>query len=310
VPHSYTVGPSRPTIVQAARRNPGSLWLIGNEMDRKDWAGGGQDEILPQLYADAYYEMYTLIKDADPTAKIAIGGIIQPTPLRLEYLTIVWDTYLAKYGSPMPVDVWNTHNFMIREQLNGWGADVPPGVNATVGEYVFQRNPDGSFRLDESGNRIPMSDHTYHIDMAIFDQQIRAFRRWMAERGQQNKPLIVTEYGVLYDNGTLFPIRAGQPPAYTYDDPTPVVDFMLKTFDYFLHTRDCSIGYLADDCRLVQAWNWFSLNSYGGLNQHAKLVNSTTRMPTKAGEAFGNYSRLNIMPLSRYYPVPVPEFVP
>ena len=43
----------------------------------------------------AYHELYTLIKGADPTARLAIGGVIQATPLRLEYLTKVWNEYRA-----------------------------------------------------------------------------------------------------------------------------------------------------------------------------------------------------------------------
>ena len=36
-PPSYSFWPSADVIAQAARANPGSLWLIGNEMDRRDW---------------------------------------------------------------------------------------------------------------------------------------------------------------------------------------------------------------------------------------------------------------------------------
>jgi hypothetical protein len=85
-PYTYTLtSPGGLTEVASfARSNPGSLWLIGNEMDRRDWDAGGQDEMLPELYAHAYHELYHLIKNADPTALVAIGGVVQPTPLRLE----------------------------------------------------------------------------------------------------------------------------------------------------------------------------------------------------------------------------------
>ena len=117
-PPSYSFWPSADVIAQTARANPGSLWLIGNEMDRRDWPGGGQDEMLPELYATAYRDLYTLIKGADPAARLAIGGVIQATPLRLQYLTKAWDAYQQYYGTPMPVDVWNVHNFILKESIN------------------------------------------------------------------------------------------------------------------------------------------------------------------------------------------------
>ena len=44
VPHTYRYSPNAETIVQAALAKPGSIWLLGNEIDRK-----GQDDILPTL---------------------------------------------------------------------------------------------------------------------------------------------------------------------------------------------------------------------------------------------------------------------
>ncbi len=171
VPHDYVFSPGLDQIAAAARANPGALWLIGNEMDRRDWPGGGQDETLPETYAVAYHDLYHFIKSVDPRARIAIGGVIQATPLRLEYLTKIWNTYQQRYGSPMPVDIWNVHNFILKETADDYGAGIPPGSNALQGvTYPTDRT---------------------HVDMTIFDQQIRAFRSWMKERGQQNKPLRV-----------------------------------------------------------------------------------------------------------------------
>ena len=159
-PYSYTFWPSADVIAQAARANPGSLWLIGNEMDRRDWQGGGQDEMLPELYATAYYDLYTLIKGADPTARLAVGGIIQATTLRLEYLAKIWDAYQQQFGTSMPVDVWNVHNFIFREKScvtypgDCWGADIPPGSSASTGALYSDAD---------------------HVNMVIFDQHIRAF---------------------------------------------------------------------------------------------------------------------------------------
>lgn len=304
VPYSYSLRPGLHAIRQAAQARPGSLWLIGNEMDRIDWGDpnypggatfGHQDEMLPEVYARAYHELYHEIKSVDPTAQIAIGGIIQPTPLRLQYLTKVWDAYTQEYWQDMPVDVWNTHNFMIREGPNvagEWGAGIPPGINADQGEFVGWR--------DENGDR------TYHIDMQIFDQQIRAFRQWMKERNQQHKPLIVSEYGVLFPNQGIFlnfNMYYDETGNFAYDIPDPAVDFMLATFNYFMTERDCEIGFPADDCRLVQAWNWFSLNGNDGYNPHGRLVTISDGALTPAGNAFRDFALNNQWELSQ----PIPE---
>ncbi len=36
-----------------------------------------------------------------------------------------------------------------------------------------------------------------HADMTIFRRQILDFRRWMAEQGFRDRPLVVSEYGIL-----------------------------------------------------------------------------------------------------------------
>ena len=227
VPYDYVVYSSGGVdgMLAAAQANPGALWLIGNEMDRRDWNGGGQDEMLPELYATAYHELRNAILAVDPTARFSIGGVIQATPARLDYLTKMWNSYRAQYGSDMPVDVWNVHNFIFQEVCDGHGADVPPGH----GCY-------GTIYSD--------SDHN---NMQIFDEQIRAMRQWMKDRGQQQKPLIVSEYGIVYRHEGM-------------DNFDLVRRFMLDTFDYFMNTKDCSLGLSSDDCRLVQRWAWYSLD--------------------------------------------------
>lgn len=97
--------PDPATIRAAAEANPGSMWLVGNEPD-VTW----QDNTTPERYAERYHELYHLLKSADPTCWVAIGGVAQPTPLRLAYLDRILSAYQAHYGEPMPVDVWNVHN--------------------------------------------------------------------------------------------------------------------------------------------------------------------------------------------------------
>jgi len=292
-PHSYTMRPNATIIENTARARPGMTWLIGNEMDRLDWEGGGQDEMLPDLYARAYKEIRDIIKAADPTAQIAIGGIIQPTPLRLKYLTTVWNKYKEFYGVDMPVDVWNIHAFVIaelcgwEEQSGGgriykcWGSGVPPGETERRGAYV--------------------GSDWKHIDRDTFAEQIRNFRQWMKDRGQQQKPLIITEYGVLYDT---IPCNNDCPNAaeYNLQDPTVVHNFMLWTFDYFLNTKDANLGYAADDNRLVQKWAWFSLEDVGwNFNHYAALYDNQTKTIAEAGVKFRQYATTNYQALRADY---------
>lgn len=286
-PHAYEYSPDAASITAYAQANPGLTWLIGNEMDRLDWAGGGQDEMLPTLYPRAYKEITDIIKTADPTAKLAIGGVIQPTPLRLGYLTTVWNKYKEYYGVEMPVDVWNVHAFVVseecRQETSGlicYGGGVPPGANTLQGDYLGQ--------------------DWKHIDRTTFEKQIRAFRGWMKDRGQQKKPLIVTEYGVLYVE-TACINGCPNPAQYNLKDPDVIHSFMLWTFDYFLNARDCNLSEI-DDCHLVQEWAWFSLEDVQWeFNPYTTLFDRATREIQPAGEKFRDYTNANFEALSRGY---------
>ncbi|NJO00107.1 MAG: hypothetical protein HC875_41350 [Anaerolineales bacterium] len=128
-PPAYTVTPNLTSLVSRIQANPGAVWFIGNEIDRRDWNGGGQDEITPELYASAFHEIRDVIKATDPTAKIGIGSLVEATPLRLKYLDRLWSAYSDQYGYSMgqDIDVWNIHGFILREVKNSWGAEIRPG---------------------------------------------------------------------------------------------------------------------------------------------------------------------------------------
>ena len=214
--------PDLDTIGAIAAANPGSLWLIGNEPD-VIWQGN----VMPADYARSYHQIYFALKKADPSCQVAIGGVSQPTPLRFQYLDMILDAYHDLTGEVMPVDVWNVHAFILREEKDSWGVDIPPGIDAT------------------SGLLYEIEDHD---DMEIFQQQIIAFRRWMKEKGEREKPLIISEYGIL------------MPADYGFDHPR-VREFMYASFDFFLTAADDSLGYPPDGNRLVQRWAWFSLSN-------------------------------------------------
>jgi hypothetical protein len=212
--------PHAETIQSAAIANPGSTWLIGNEPDVA-W----QDNTMPERYAELYHELYNLLKAVDPTCQVAIAGISQPTPLRLAYLERVLEAYQTRYGEPMVVDVWNMHGFVLREELDSWGVGIPPGSDATAGVL---------YEIDDHG------------DPSAFQEQILVFRRWMAEHGQRDRPLVLSEFGIL------------MPPDYGFDSAR-VQAYMYATLDYLSTATDERFGYPQDGNRLVQCWAWYSL---------------------------------------------------
>jgi len=184
---------------------------------------------------------------------VAIGGVSQPTPLRLAYLDRVLAAYKTQYSTEMPVDVWNIHAFILREERNSWGVGIPPGMNVDKGTLR---------EIDD------------HADMAIFRQQIVDFRRWMAERGQRDKPLIVSEYSIL------------MPEDYGFRSDV-VSKFMKESFDYLLTAQDAALGYSADGNRLVQAFCWFS--TADKVYPTSNLFDPETHAITPVGKAFKEY---------------------
>jgi hypothetical protein len=249
----FVFSPPTATLQAIVAANPGAVWLIGNEPDSPS-----QDNLVPELYARAYRHLYQLIKTVDPTARLGAGSIVQPTPLRLQYLDQVLAAYRAYYSQTLPADLWNIHSYILREitfddpeaMNNGgpyavWGAYVPPGINATRGELYTE---------------------SQMFSIPIFRQRLIDFRAWMARNGYRDLPLLITEYGTLYP----------YPPYdidYYYDEfGVPLTEdrtaaFLTQTYDVLLTLTDTAIGYPADGNRIVQRWAWYSVNDpiYGGI---------------------------------------------
>ncbi len=240
--------PDAAALQDIARHNPGTLWMVGNEPD-VIW----QANATPQEYARVYHDAYHLLKEADPTCQVAIGAISQVTPLRLRYLEAVLAAYREVYNQPMPVDVWNIHLAILREERGSWGVDIPPGL------------------ADDEGILYEIGDNA---DLEILKQQVRTFRRWMAQRGWRDKPLIVTEFSVL------------MPPEYGF--PFNVVRrFMTGASDFLLNARDDSTGLPADGNRLVQRWAWYSVADTRYFT--GNLFDPNTAQITPLGQAFADY---------------------
>jgi hypothetical protein len=248
-----------PQIGRIVDANPGDHWILGNEMDRY-----GQDGLTPLQYARFYHDVYYFIKQRDPSSRLAIGGIVQPTKLRLRYLDMVLSAYEQQYGEKMPIDIMDIHNFILPENC-GWGAGIPPGLNAYANE----------------GTPCPAT-LAAHGNIETFKQQIRTLRQWMKDRGYQDRPLVISEYGILLSQYHGFPHSV-------------VRNYMLASFDFMLNTKDSATGYPADDYRLVQQFAWFSLNyyefdlaTYQGLN--GNLFDHGSRQIMPLGIDFANYT--------------------
>ncbi len=119
-----------------------------------------------------------------------------------------------------------------------------------------------------------------HDDINLFRQQIVRFRQWMKDRGERDKELIVSEYGILLPEG----------PGHGFDE-VRVRTFMLNTFDYFMTATDPELGHPLDGNRLVQRWAWYSLNDnrFEGYRLRSHLFDSTSKEITSLGLAFEDY---------------------
>ncbi len=258
-------------------QNPGVLWLVGNEPDR----AVAQDALYPQVYARAYHDIYHFIKERDPSAEIAVAGLVQVSENRLQYLTLMWDAYLQYYGTPMPVDVWNMHAYAFPERrfdntnIYAW---VALGTDRNNALYYSEGDPSLCGQAD-------VRCIAEHDDIDILKQQITDMRLWMKERGQQQKPLVISEYGL------LFPYEQDTPTQCFIEDEfgncfteQRNVDFANNSFALLESYIDPALGYSLDNNRMVQQWLWFATRSEP--QNKYKLVNEEGTALTSLGVAF------------------------
>jgi hypothetical protein len=256
-------------------RRPGSVWVIGNEPDT---TYGGQDELLAEVYADRYYELARIIRKLDPSAKLAFGSIVQPTPLRMRYLARAWDRLVSDAGgvrnASLLIDIWSIHSFILNEDPGKWGTGIPLGFEGDYSDAVI----------------ITDFSDTYNIE--IFKQRIIAFRSWMAEKGERDKPLWITEYGSLFP-----PIDPPGGPDYYNISDEDTTSFMLDTFIFMLGAEDDQAGMPADSNHLVQRWFWYSLNEHRYVFGGSLFDPDNAKLPTWVGNHFINFQAGNLMPV-------------
>lgn len=286
LPAYRTVVPLNNQFAALIEDNPGDMWFIGNEVDRgpnPDFLWSGQGDMFPEIYARAYHDVRAFIKSHDATARVAPSALVQVTPGRLQYLDKVWAAYQKLYGGPMPVDVWNMHLYILPEvepdgvTPNGI-ASVANGTDPTLGKRSSGNDP----------NRCADDDvycFAEHDNMDIFAEQVIAMRQWMKEHGQQQKPLILSEFSLLYpyiDEGESCFLQDEYGGCFT---PDRVSSFMVKAFNYLNTLKRQDLGYALDSNRLVQQWNWFSIytNQAGDVSN---IVRADQETLTQVGNTY------------------------
>ena len=255
--------------------HPGQVWIIGNEPDVPH---GGQDNLLPEVYAQRFYDFASRIRDLDSTARIGFAPIAQPTPLRLKYLDRVFArlSTTTQYGPPLAgglsqtlalIDIFTIHGFTVNEGYREWGAGIPAG---------FAPNDPDAYKID-----IWTELYKTH-DINLFSTWVTSMRVWMRDHGARGKPLWVTEYGSL-----MPPLDPPGADFFNVSDEDSR-DYMLATFSFIYNTTSTDYGYPADNNRLVQRGYWYSLNErrdrFGG-----SLFDPINKQRTIIGDAFVEY---------------------
>lgn len=283
---TYTVSPplTENGLGNVVDSRPGTLWILGNEVDRGPDPGqtqGGQGDTFPDVYARAYHEVYYFIKQRDPSAQIANSALVQVTPGRLQYLDLMWDAYKTYYGQSMPVDVWNMHLYILPE-VNPSGdpngiANVALGTDPALGRKESGGNP----ALCPLANVYCIAEHD---NMSVFHEQVIAMRTWMRDHGQRSKPLILSEFSLLY------PYEDDGPTCFLQDEfgncftPQRVINFLNNSFNYLKNTTNSSLGYPLDGNRLIQQSLWFSVNNQDGVGNVSDLMRDNALTPV--GQAY------------------------
>jgi hypothetical protein len=169
------------------------------------------------------------------------------------------------------IDFWHIHEQVLCETCP-WGAGVPPGLDD-------QRDLIGC----DYGEHDTLTEYD-HADAEIYKAHIRGWvegeegkpglsrcnaatpeqtvgmRGFMKRRGFRDKPLVLSEYGILQPSGCGYlgvDVEHGN---------QLVKDFMTVTFDFNLGIGDDpgidpDLGLPSDGNRLVQRWAWYSANS-------------------------------------------------
>ncbi|MEM8858514.1 MAG: hypothetical protein AAGD96_09340, partial [Chloroflexota bacterium] len=262
--------------------NPGKVWVVGNEADREQV----QDSLLPETYARAYHDAYAYVKSVDPTAQIALGGLVNFAPDREQYLDLVFAEYQRIYGSKMPVDVFTMHVYNLwgrhfgSQTADAGGSSIALGTNPNLTWQTAIQNGIFSAELCDRDDVVCVDEHD---DVDIFKSQIIRMRQWMKNNGYQERPLILREFG-LNLTSDFCDINGERITAQR------AADYLTSTITWMDSYTDSSIGYSLDDNRLVQRWAWFIIDQEIDVPAEADIshliTNYTINYPSCSSQDF------------------------
>lgn len=128
--------------------------------------------------------------------------------------------------------------------------------------------------------------HAYGFGRSIdfdycFRPTIETYRQVMADYGYRDKPLVITEVGVLEG------VYVGWIPE------SYVLDFQIQAFDYLRTATSETTGMPSDGNRLVQRWAWFALTGWHPSDDHkwdkTALFDIDTKAITAVGQQYSDY---------------------
>jgi hypothetical protein len=241
------VHPSIAQIQSRVTANP-SLYPDGTT-----WLIGNEiiwdDQRTPTQYTQDYHAFYYGIKGINPTYKVANGSVI----------TSVYYNRAGFTGTP-----YELLDAIRDAYLSLYGEPWPVDV-WNIHPYVW-------------------TQATVQLELADFENQLHTFRNYMASIGEQDKPLIITEYGLL-----------------NYHDESWMINYLLGSFEILL-SRGHPNGMPDDEGRLVQRWAWFVNNNHvwqaGGPVQwtHCALYNGDMFDIRPLGQAYASHPKYDNCP--------------
>ena len=201
------------------------------------------DGRTPLKYAKDYHYYYYGLKGINSTFKIAIGSIITSVQYNRPGFT----------GTP-----YELLNAIRAAYQSEYGVPMPVDV-WNIHPYVWKKS-------------------SVQLELDDFKLQLNQFRDWMKSVGEQDKPLIITEYGLL-----------------EYHEEQWMIDYMLGSFEILL-SKGYANGMPSDEGRLVQRWAWFVHNTEPYWT-HCALYNGDTFDMRPLGRAYANHPKEpNILP--------------
>jgi len=211
---------------QIERFTDGDVIWVGNEI-------GWDDDRDPTTYARQYKSWYDCVKSVNPNIRVAPGA--NPGHPTFDYST---------------------------ERITGWQISNDPqgrwNPNKLINymEYLEYAKSDYIIRY---GEEMPIDAYVIHVypcgggnclDVNFVEDQIRIFRSYMKNTGEERLHLYIKETNVVIGG--------------KYDDEQR--DAIFNLYDLFLNLKDSEIGNPNDNNRLVQRWAWWWMAANPGVD--------------------------------------------